>query len=399
MKAAGLITLAFLAAASARAQAPAAPTDGALTAVEVFQTTMWREMLAADRKAALGDWGGASTNLLKLAAEAPENLLLLEKSALALERAGRWADARDQWAAFSSRSPDRPDSLVRLGKCHLMLDRLPDASKALGAAEALNPEALEPRLLRAALMIRESPDADLSEILRALTVGQMGTMLYWLSADPPLREDFLGPGRTTLLARWILGGGVTAVAPEARGAEPSPRSLRMAAGVLNRCDHAMQVRNRERARAALSAAAELGARGPFIDAYGAFLDMGEGRGIEARRQMDNLILSHPREFSLRYFLGIMLLEHNQPADAVEPLRKAVDLSHRRPDIMFAHACALAGAGRNEEALLQLKSMTRRDKEAALQLLGQNAPALNPLRKTKSYQEWFASLRPAPEEEP
>jgi len=89
VKAAGLITLAFLAAASARAQAPAAPTDGALTAVEVFQTTMWREMLAADRKAALGDWGGASTNLLKLAAEAPENLLLLEKSALALERAGR----------------------------------------------------------------------------------------------------------------------------------------------------------------------------------------------------------------------------------------------------------------------------------------------------------------------
>ena len=67
--------------------------------------------------------------------------------------------------------------------------------------------------------------------------------------------------------------------------------------------------------------------------------------------------------------------------------------------MFAHACALAGAGRNEESLLQLKSMARRDKEAALQLLRQNAPALNPLRKTKPYQDWFASLRPAPEEEP
>lgn len=390
MKAGLLLLGVFLAAASARGQA---------TAAEVFQTTMWREMLAADRKAAQGDWGGASTNLLKLAAEAPDNLLLLEKSALALERAGRWADARDQWSAFAARAPERPDALVRLGKCHLMLGRLPDASKALGAAEALNPEALEPRLLRGALMLRESPDADLAETLRALTVGQMGTMLYWLSADPPLREKFLGPAGTTLLARWILGGGVTAAAPDARGAEPAPRSLRMAAAWLTRCDHAMQVRNRERARAALSAVAELGARGPFIDAYGAFLDMGEGRADAARRQMDDLILRYPREFSLRYFLGVMLLEHNQAAAAVEPLRKAVDLSRRRPDIMFAHACALAGAGRNEEALLQLKSMARRNREAALQLLGQNAPALNPLRKTKPYQDWFATLRPAPQEEP
>lgn len=399
MSRAGFILLLLLSSLPAAGQRGDASAPSAQTAAEVFQTTMWRDMLAADRLAARGDWGGASTNLLKLAAEAPDNLLLLEKSALALERAGRWADARDQWSAFSARSPDRPDALVRLGRCHLLLDRLPDASKTLGAAGALLPDALEPRLLLAAMMIRQEATNDVSQVFHALTVGQMGTLLYWLSGDAPLREDVLGPDGTTMLARWILGGGVSPAAAEARGAEPSVRSLRAASEVLSRFDLAMQVRNRDRARAASAAALELGARGPFMEAYAAFLDMGDGRGPAARKAMEDLVLKHPAEFSLRYFQGVMLLEHNDFAGAIEPLRKAADLSRRRPDILFAHACALAGAGRNEEALLELKSMARRSPETAFEILSRNAPALNSLRQSQPYIDWFATLANPDEKKP
>ncbi|MFO1523996.1 MAG: hypothetical protein U1G05_18610 [Kiritimatiellia bacterium] len=169
--------------------------------------------------------------------------------------------------------------------------------------------------------------------------------------------------------------------------------------MLSRFDLAMQVRNRDRARAASAAALELGARGPFMEAYAAFLDMGDGRGPAARKAMEDLVLKNPAEFSLRYFQGVMLMEHNDFAGAIEPLRKAADLSHRRPDILFAHACALAGAGRNEEALLELKSMARRSPETAFEILSRNAPALNSLRQSQPYIDWFATLANPDEKKP
>ena len=82
---------------------------------------------------------------------------------------------------------------------------------------------------------------------------------------------------------------------------------------------------------------------------------------EATRELRALLADQPDEPEALWDLGIVLIENNQPKDAIPVLEKALLASNRSPGVMGTLASAYARAGRRDDALRLTDELKKRRK--------------------------------------
>jgi TolB-like protein/DNA-binding winged helix-turn-helix (wHTH) protein/Tfp pilus assembly protein PilF len=82
---------------------------------------------------------------------------------------------------------------------------------------------------------------------------------------------------------------------------------------------------------------------------------------EAIRELRVLEAAQPDEPEVLWDLGIVLIDNNQPEDAIPVLEKALSASNRSPGVMGTLASAYARAGRRDDALRLIAELKKRRK--------------------------------------
>jgi thioredoxin-like negative regulator of GroEL len=391
------------AAALSHAQEPAAPAEitpapatADPTQDPVFRTRMYRALRQADEHAAKGQWGEAQAILLDLIEKAPQNLLLIEKTALLFTVQERWQPALDQWKQLFAKAQSRYDVLTRIGRCQALLGQNDEAAKNLLLASQLSPEPLEPRLWLAAVQQAQGQEARARETLGLPDLRETAYWLHLLADEAVHFRQVLGtPLYLDLVARVAAGGtdhpGFRLVTrPEAEWSD----RLRGAARALTDLEQRMDGRESSRADLAWHAAKDLGLSGPLLQGYRAMI-LARTQGKEAGlAELTPWLAAHPGWVPLLHLHGVLLLETGAFAEAVPVLRDAAHRSGNRTDIAFALACALAGAGQDQEALILLDVLAGRDPGRLLRLLQMGAEALEGLRLRPEYSDLLDRLRAA-----
>ena len=125
----------------------------------------------------------------------------------------------------------------------------------------------------------------------------------------------------------------------------------------------------------------------------------ENRLTEAQKEFQTLITSVPDEAMPHANLGLAFLRNNDPAQAESELKKAIKLDPMNPDIRLIFAEVLTHAGRNKDALDQLRQGLKQNPKhlrcnyRAVQLLLQEGNKQN-LAAIKQHLENVLSVMPS-----
>lgn len=392
-----LVVLGLAAAGRAAVQEPAALTNGTAK-VELrdpmFESRMYRALRQADGHAGKGQWGEAQAILVDLLEKAPENLLLIEKSAMVLQVQEKWPQALDQWNHLFAKAPTRYDALTRIGQCHARLGKLEEAAKNLELATQLSPAPLEPRFWLAAVQAGMGLTNESARTIGLLGVRDTSLFLHWLASDAAALRTLMGTPVFLDLGTRVLAGGEEGN-PFRMATIPEPEwvpHFRKCSLLLMELEHRMEARESTRASELWHELKGLGVDGPMFRGYRAVIVARQQGRAAADPEFQKLIQAHPRHAPLRHLHGVMLLEARAFDDAVPVLREAAHASGNRVEVAFGLACALAGARREEEAMILLSTLADREPAALLNLLQQGAESLANLRLQPQYSDLVDRLR-------
>lgn len=103
-----------------------------------------------------------------------------------------------------------------------------------------------------------------------------------------------------------------------------------------------------------------------------FLDFSQGRFAQARVWLEKAVHARPKSFQVRFLLGAVLVELNDPESAINHLRVAHQLDTTHADVRKLLAAQYSATGQYEQAIALLAPVVDRppyDEEAHLLLIG------------------------------
>lgn len=309
----------------------------------------------------------ARAALASLLAGRPDAPDVLRRAAVTAFAAGDYQAAAMRFMEWRRIQPDSPEAAA--GQCAALLRyrRLDEVAAVLRPVAAKHPHHLLVQyyavLLRAAGVLEAQP-ARWQPLRLSLADAQVLASL--LAADRADLDRVLPPAVFGTACAELLGEGTHRRLNEARAA------LTEGAQALQRGDWASVRRELGRAREA--GVATLGVR---MEHARSLFETGEA--AEARAELDALAAEFPGDGPLRYNLGFVLLKMGDAEAAAEALRIALQAMPGHAQAQFALACALAGAGRADEAWAELEPVAARHPDDLRGWMEGDAPYLQALR--------------------
>lgn len=330
-----------------------------------------RRSEAAARTFKENRWEAALREYQALLRRKPDHLPSIERAAVAASLAHRYGVANAYYAQVIQARPDDVPFLVGWAGALLRSRRFDEASSRLDSASRLEPTNLSLRYNQRILQVALGQQEVDPEYWAQLPTPQLAEIAAWLNVDRVELSALLSIDGFEQLTRDLLG------MPSAEGLEEVAEGLRTS-------QRAVQAKDWPSAIIAFTAVGERGVARYSVNMEWARCLMEAGQMGEALNRLWSLYEAHPDRLETGYNLGFALLRSAQYDAAMDLFDEILQHVPSDPEVRFARVCALAGAGRMEEAWPEFSALAEAYPDRIPLWMEGDRPYLQVLRANPRY---------------
>jgi tetratricopeptide (TPR) repeat protein len=328
----------------------------------------------AEEHAAVGRWAEVLQQYQALIRLQPGHRPYYMRAAVAATLAGRYEAADSYFAHLAQRQSLDPSILAAWAKVLIHLERWADARAALQTGLSSDPSHVLCQYYRLVVDVQAGKGGDTAGFWLYRRPAELVAALNVLLSERAYLVEKMGSAGLQTLVTTLCGPVLPVDLSEVRD-ELAVAQRGLGTGAWRE------------ALLALRAAQRLGVDRPLVAMEIARCELELSFPERAIERAEAVWAAHPGQADVAYAFGYILINAGEYDRAVDLLTDLQRGSLSRPDIDFSLACALAGAGRMDEAWPILYALYHLHRESFARWMEGDAPYLRAMRADPRFREW------------